>query len=79
MAVWAFLRGWWRMRQRQIDCETLWPVLVDGSSGEIRWAQNAMLLHAMSDPAWRDELTEVQIYQVIAALTARCSTRSTTG
>jgi hypothetical protein len=79
MAVWALVRGWWRMRQRRIDCATLWPVLVAGASGEIRWAQNAMLLHCMSDPAWRDELTEAQIYQAIAALTAGCSTRSTTG
>jgi hypothetical protein len=70
MAVWAALRGWWRARQRRLDCELLWPSLVAGAEGNIRWAQNAMLQHAMTDPAWRDELTELEIYRVIAALTA---------
>ena len=71
MGLWAIVRGWWRMRQRQVDCEILWPTLVDGSEGDIRWAQNAMLLHAMTDAAWRDELDEVEIYRVIARLTER--------
>ena len=58
------------MRQRKLDCEILWPDLLGGSEGDLRWAQNAMLLHAMTDAAWRDELTEMEIYRVIAGLTA---------
>ena len=69
MAVWRFLRGLWRMRQRKIDCEILWPALIAAAEGDVRWAQNGMLSHAMSDPAWRNELTEVEIYQIIATLT----------
>jgi len=87
MAVWAWLRGLWRARQRKLDCEILWRSLVDGAEGDIRWAQNAMLLHAMSDAAWRDELTRLEIYRAIARLTeaeyagnrspSRCSAPST--
>ena len=58
-----------RTRQRKLDCEILWRDLVGGAEGDIRWAQNAMLLHAMSDAAWRDELTEIEIYRAIAGLT----------
>ena len=76
MAVWAWLRGLWRLRQRKLDCEVLWPSLVAAAAGDIRWAQNGMLTHAMTDAAWRDELTEVEIYQVIARLTANESAGS---
>jgi hypothetical protein len=69
MAVWRFFRSLWRLRQRKLDCELLWPSLVAGAQGDIRWAQNGMLTHAMSDAAWRDELTELEIYRVIARLT----------
>ena len=69
MGLWRLVRTWWRVRQRQLDCELLWPDLLGGSEGDVRWAQNAMLMHAMTDPAWREELTEVEIYQAIAALT----------
>jgi 3-methyladenine DNA glycosylase AlkD len=60
----------WRRRQRKHDCQILWPTLVAGAEGDVRWAQNAMLMHAMSDAAWREEMDEVEIYRVIAALTA---------
>ena len=69
MGLWAIVRTWWRLRQRQLDCELLWPALVDGAEGDVRWAQNAMLTHAMTDPAWRDEMDEVEIHRVIARLT----------
>jgi hypothetical protein len=69
MAVWRFFRSLWRLRQRKLDCELLWPSLVAAADGDIRWAQNGMLMHAMSDAAWRDELTELEIYRVIARLT----------
>jgi len=69
MGLWRLVRMWWRLRQRKIDCEILWPSLVDGAEGDIRWAQNAMLTHCMSDRAWRDEMDEVEIYRVIARLT----------
>ena len=69
MSLWRLLRMAWRLRQRKLDCELLWPALVAGAEGDIRWAQNGMLTHAMTDPAWRDELDEVEIYRVIAALT----------
>lgn len=69
MAVWAFLRSAWRLRQRRLDCTILWPSLVAAAAGDVRWAQNLMLLHVMTDPAWRNELTEVEIYQAIARLT----------
>jgi hypothetical protein len=70
MGLWRSFRSWYRMRQRKLDCEILWPSLVMEAEGDIRWAQNAMLEHAMTDPAWRDELTELEIYSIIAALTA---------
>ena len=70
MGVWRLIRTLWRANQRRLDCELLWPVLVEGASGDIRWAQNGMLLHCMSDRAWRDELDEVSIYRIIATLTA---------
>jgi hypothetical protein len=47
----------------------MWPSLVAAAEGDIRWAQNGMLMHAMTDPAWRDELSEIEIYRVIARLT----------
>ena len=71
MSLWRLFRTWYRMRQRQQDCALLWRELVDGSEGDVRWAQNAMLEHALTDAAWRDELTEVEIYGVIARLTER--------
>ena len=70
MGLWRLARMLWRANQRRLDCEHLWPVLVEGSSGDVRWAQNSMLLHCMTDVAWRDELDEVSIYRVIAMLTA---------
>jgi hypothetical protein len=69
MGVWRLVRSLWRLWQRKIDCETLWPELVAGAEGDIRWAQNGMLNHAMTDAAWRDEMDEVEIYRVIARLT----------
>ena len=42
MALWRFLRGLWRLRQRKIDCETLWPSLVAAAEGDVRLAQNGM-------------------------------------
>lgn len=70
MGLWRLIRTLWRANQRRLDCEHLWPVLVEGASGDIRWAQNSMLLHCMTDIAWRDEMDEVSIYRVIATLTA---------
>ena len=70
MGLWRLIRTVWRANQRRLDCELLWPVLVEGSSGDVRWAQNSMLLHCMTDVAWRDEMDEVSIYRVIATLTA---------
>jgi hypothetical protein len=70
MGLWRLIRTLWRANQRRLDCELLWPVLVEGASGDVRWAQNSMLLHCMTDAAWRDEMDEVSIYRVIAALTA---------
>ena len=69
MGLVRLVKMWWRMRQRKLDCEILWPALVAGAEGDIRWAQNGMLTHAMTDAAWRDELTEIEIYSVIARLT----------
>ena len=69
MGLWRLLRMAWRLRRRKLDCELLWPALVAAADGDIRWAQNGMLTHAMTDAAWRDELTEVEIYQAIARLT----------
>ena len=69
MGLVRLIRMWWRRRQRTIDCEILWPSLVAAAEGDVRWAQNGMLLHCMSDAAWRDELSEVEIYQAIAKLT----------
>jgi hypothetical protein len=69
MAVWRLLRAWWRARTRRLDCELLWPSLVAAANGDVRWAQNGMLNHAMTDPAWCEEMNEVEIYQVIARLT----------
>ena len=66
MSLW---RMWWRTRQRKRDCELVWRELVDRAEGDIRWAQNGMLEYAMGETAWRDELTELEIYRVIAALT----------
>jgi hypothetical protein len=71
MAVWLALRAWWRARQRKLDCEILWPSLVAGAEGDVRWAQNAMLQHAMTDAAWREEMDELEIYRAIAQLTER--------
>ena len=62
-------RGWWRARQRQLDCEILWPSLVEAAEGDLRSAQNGMLLHCLNEPAWRDEMSEVEIYRVIIRLT----------
>ena len=69
MGLWRLIRAWRRLRQRKIDCEILWPSLIAAADGDIRWAQNGMLMHAMTDPAWRDELSEIEIYRTIAALT----------
>ena len=69
MGLWRLIRTWWRARQRRLDCEILWPELVAGAEGDIRWAQNGMLTHAMSDRAWCDEMTELEIYRVIIRLT----------
>jgi hypothetical protein len=44
-------------------------MLVAAAEGDVRWAQNGMLTHCMSDRAWRDELTELEIYRTIARLT----------
>jgi hypothetical protein len=70
MGLWALIQRWRRLRMRKIDCTILWRSLVDGAEGDVRWAQNAMLLHCMTDAAWRDDLTEVEIYRAIARLTA---------
>ena len=59
MGLWRLARTLWRAHQRRLDCKLLWPVLVEGASGDIRWAQNSMLLHCMTDAAWRDEMDEV--------------------
>ena len=71
MGLWRLIRTWWRLRQRRLDGELLWPSLVAGAEGDVRWAQNAMLSHCLTDPAWRDELTEVEIYRAIVRLTER--------
>ena len=76
MGLWRLTRMLWRANQRRLDCEVLWPLLVEGASGDVRWAQNSMLLHCMTDVAWRDELDEVSIYRVIATLTANESAGS---
>ena len=69
MGLWRLIRAWWRLRQRKLDCEILWPSLVAAAHGDVRWAQNGMFMHAMTDVCWRDEMDEVEIYRVIAALT----------
>ena len=70
MGLWRLIRTLWRANQRRLDCELLWPVLVEGASGDVTWAQNGMLLHCMTDVAWKGELDDVSIYRIVATLTA---------
>jgi hypothetical protein len=63
------IRAWRRLRQRRLDCEILWPSLVAAAEGDIRRAQDGMLMHCLADRAWRDELSEIEIYRVIIRLT----------
>jgi hypothetical protein len=54
-------------------------MLVAAAEGDVRWAQNGMLTHCMSDRAWRDELTELEIYRMIARLTEAGFAENRTG
>jgi hypothetical protein len=76
MGLWRLIRMWWRARQRQLDREMPWPDLLNGSEGDARWARNAMLMHRMTDPAWRDEMDEVEIHRAVARLAGRGSADS---
>jgi hypothetical protein len=51
MALWALIVTWWRRRQRMVDIEVLWPILLR-EAGDLDRARAAFAFHAMNDPAW---------------------------
>jgi hypothetical protein len=51
MGIWALIRTWWRARQRAVDIDVLWPILLR-EAGDLDRAKAAFAFHAMNDPAW---------------------------
>jgi hypothetical protein len=51
MGVWALIQAWWRRRQRMVDMDVLWPILLQ-EAGDLDRAKAAFAFHAINDPAW---------------------------
>lgn len=67
----AWVRRWWRARQRNADRVLLWPLCVSGAAergGDLDDAKMVFLLHASMDPAWE----EFEPEEVLAILNEWC-------
>jgi hypothetical protein len=66
VGIWALIVMWWRHRQRMVDMDVLWPILLR-ETGDLDRAKAAFAFHAINDPAWMC-LGEERVRAFIATL-----------
>jgi hypothetical protein len=66
VGIWALIVMWWRHRQRMVDMDVLWPILLR-ETGDLDRAKAAFAFHATNDPAWMC-LGEERVLAFIATL-----------
>ena len=67
MLLFRWVKAWWLRRQRQIDLEFFWPLLV-ASSPDIETARAAFLEHVTYDLAWTERYRYGELIKFVDAL-----------
>lgn len=60
MNPFAWLRQWWKARQRKFDRTIMWPAMKEECRGDLEMARLGFCLHMQYDPAYDDWSNEMK-------------------